>query len=534
MSKILLVEDDSITRLLLKRDLHLAGYEVSVAKNGEEGLQQAMQLRPALIICDWLMPVMDGLQLCRYVKASPELANIFFILLTVREAIADRVEGLDAGADDFLSKPVNLNELLARVRAGLRLYQYQQDLSEANQQLSCTLRDLQRTQAQLVQSEKMSSLGQLVAGVAHEINNPLGIIEGNLAHATNYLTRLLGLMQLYQNHYPNPGEEIENYAEENDCKFIASDFPKVLESMGSGTSRINEIVLSLRNFSRLDEAEMKFVDVHEGLDSTLLVLQHRLQATGQHRGIQVIKEYGDVPQVECYPRQLNQVFLNILNNAIDAIKYKGMILQAACEKTRALVEETETPNSSGEISLKELSNAKQTLANMKSFTQKNSIMATEEFTVATLDALNSPPEEILPVTGDETAAFQDDEESKFNTDNAPESLASSYVPRITVHTQVVTSQSQELTDTGQPTIDQVVIRITDNGAGMTELTQKQLFDPFFTTKPVGKGTGLGLSISYQIVVQHHGGNLDYQSELGQGTDFFIKIPVRQPQLFNSI
>jgi signal transduction histidine kinase len=156
-------------------------------------------------------------------------------------------------------------------------------------------------------------------------------------------------------------------------------------------------------------------------------------------------------------------------------------------------------------------------------------MATEE-AVATLEAFNSSLEEVC----DQTAVLQGDEESTFNTYNAPESLASSYVPCITIHTQVIRSQSQQRTDNGQLTIDQVVIRISDNGSGMTELAQKHLFDPFFTTKPVGKGTGLGLSISYQIVVQHHGGNLDYKSELGRGTDFFIKIPIRQPQLFNPI
>jgi signal transduction histidine kinase len=277
---------------------------------------------------------------------------------------------------------------------------------------------------------------------------------------------------------------------------------------------------------------MKLVDLHEGLDSTLLVLQHRLQAKGQHLGIQVIKEYGDVPQVECYPRQLNQVFLHILNNALDAIDYKATAVQASSQKTRILVEETETPNPTAETSLEELSYAEQTRANVKSFTQRNSVMATEE-AVATLEAFNSSPEEVPPDTSDQTAVLQGDEESTFNTYNAPESLASSYVPCITIHTQVIRSQSQQRTDNGQLTIDQVVIRISDNGSGMTELAQKHLFDPFFTTKPVGKGTGLGLSISYQIVVQHHGGNLDYKSELGRGTDFFIKIPIRQPQLFQN-
>jgi len=488
MSKILLVEDDSATRLLLTRELHLAGYEVTVARNGEEGLRQAMELRPALIICDWVMPLMDGVEVCRHVKASPELATTFFILLTSREAIADRVEGLDAGADDFLSKPVDLNELLARVRAGLRLYRYQQDLSEANQQLSITLQDLQRTQSQLVQSEKMSSLGQMVAGVAHEINNPIGIIEGNLSHANTYLSELLELMHLYQKHYPNPAKEIEEYAETIDLEFLLTDFPKILESMEIGASRIGNIVLSLRNFSRLDEAEMKLVDLHEGLDSTLVMLQHRVQESG----VEVIKEFGNLPQVECYPRQLNQVFLNILNNAIDALEQKDMGTQGRFE-SRGIG----TQNHPLEPSLRESPFAQQTLADSRSLLYGAS-------------------------------AANDSEGLKLRTRPLQMSLQPQDSPCITIHTELVKAQCQQTTDNGQQAIDKVVIRIADNGPGMTESVRQRLFDPFFTTKQVGKGTGLGLSISYQIVVQRHGGQLYCISEPGQGTEFFIEIPVLQP------
>lgn len=327
MSKILVVEDDSATRLLLKRDLQLSGYEVVVAKNGEEGLKQAFEVRPALILCDWMLPLMDGVEICRRLKATPDLASIFFILLTARGTVADRVEGLDAGADDFLSKPIDPNELLARVRAGLRLYRYQQQLSEANQQLSQALQELRQTQAQLVQSEKMSGLGQMVAGIAHEINNPITFISGNLAHTSEYVKDLLELMHLYQKHYPNPVVEVKRAAEEIDFEFVTRDLPKTLDSMQNGALRIRDIILSLRKFSRLDEAEMKKADIHEGLDNTLLILQHRLHRNSLENlssnwdySIEIIKEYDSLPLVECYPGQLNQVFFNLLNNALDALE----------------------------------------------------------------------------------------------------------------------------------------------------------------------------------------------------------------------
>ncbi|MDX2230863.1 MAG: ATP-binding protein [Leptolyngbyaceae cyanobacterium bins.349] len=184
---------------------------------------------------------------------------------------------------------------------------------------SQALQALQQTQAQLIQTEKMSSLGQLVAGVAHEINNPINFIYGNLPHATDYTKDLLKLVELYEQKYGETDTEIRKYRQDIDLEFLVDDLPKMLESMQIGADRIREIVLSLRNFSRLDEAEMKRVNIHEGIDSTLLILQNRLKASGGAAGIEVVKEYAPLPPVECYVGQLNQVFMNILSNAIDAL-----------------------------------------------------------------------------------------------------------------------------------------------------------------------------------------------------------------------
>ena len=215
-------------------------------------------------------------------------------------------------------------EISDRQRADEALQKLTQELEirvEARtSELSKALKDLQQAQTQLVQTEKMSSLGQLVAGVAHEINNPVNFIAGNLGYAMDYANTLLQLISLYHHVYPCPPQEIITALEDGEIDFLMEDFPKMLSSMKVGTDRIQKIVLSLRNFSRMDESDYKPVDIHTGIDSTLMILQSRLKANYERPEIKVVKEYGDIPLVECYAGQLNQVFMNILANAIDALE----------------------------------------------------------------------------------------------------------------------------------------------------------------------------------------------------------------------
>ncbi|MEH2413772.1 sensor histidine kinase [Nostoc sp.] len=248
-----------------------------------------------------------------------------------------------------IESPLQALNLLATVLGGLlvvgligawrqmQLYEQIRDRalisSQQAQQLSKTLKELQNTQAQLIHTEKMSSLGQLVAGVAHEINNPANFIHANLNHASVYTEGILDLLKLYEQTYPNPTPEISDRAQDLDIEFLAEDLPKLMTSMQVGTKRIREIVLSLRNFSRLDEADMKFVDIHEGLDNTLMILNRRLIATPNQSEIQIIKKYGDLPLVECYAGQLNQVFMNVLMNAIDALEEASQKLSLEDLKT---------------------------------------------------------------------------------------------------------------------------------------------------------------------------------------------------------
>jgi signal transduction histidine kinase len=223
------------------------------------------------------------------------------------------VELLSAVATQ-LSIAIDQAQLLSQSRIAVAKAQAQAT------KLEQTLQGIQQTQAQLIQSEKMSSLGLLVAGIAHEINNPINFISGNLVHASEYAHDLLNLVQLYAKHYPQPVAEIQAQEAKIDLDFIQEDLPKIIYSMKTGAERIRQIVVLLRNFSRLDEAEKKWVNIHEGIDNTLRILSHRLSPKSPDSpGIQVIKDYGNLPSVQCYAGQLNQVFMNILTNAIDAI-----------------------------------------------------------------------------------------------------------------------------------------------------------------------------------------------------------------------
>jgi signal transduction histidine kinase len=323
----------------------------------------------------------------------------------VRKWTKEEVELMEAIGDQ-LAIAISQSELYTKSVDSARIAQ------EQAAKLEVTLCELQQAQTQLIQAEKMSSLGQMVAGIAHEINNPISFIFGNLTYTEEYTGKLMKLLQMYRDEYPEPSPAIQEEIEVLELDFLLDDLPKMLSSMQVGATRIRDIVRSLRNFSRLDESDMKKVNIHEGIDSTLMILEHRLKVQPDRPAIQIVKEYGQLPLVECYAGLLNQVFMNIIANAID-------VLQQPLENPGIIRIRTEV-----------------------------------EGTLA-------------------------------------------------------------------------VIRIADNGAGITDRVKQRIFDPFYTTKRIGSGMGMGLAISHSIIVEKHKGEIQCFSVVGKGTEFRIEIPIKK-------
>lgn len=333
----LLIVDDTHENLrVLSSMLIEQGYKVRGAINGILALKGVEASPPDLILLDINMPEMDGYEVCKKLKASEKHRDIPVIFLSALDDVNDKVKAFQSGGVDYMTKPIQLEEVVVRIENHLTIGRLQQQLKKQNallqkseaiqrqksEDLQLALRNLQETQAQLVQSEKMSALGQVVAGIAHEINNPITFLSGNLKQLIEYTSNFIFLIDAYQKALPFIPEDIKKIQEEIDFDFFKSDLPKMLDSMNTGANRIRDIVLSLRTFSRLGEAEFKSVDLHAGLDSTLMILQYRLNSNQGQYPIEIIKEYGSLPLVECLASQINQVFINILYNAIDALELK--------------------------------------------------------------------------------------------------------------------------------------------------------------------------------------------------------------------
>lgn len=340
-TEFILVVDDNPTNLsVLKQALKDAGFQVRLAEDGKSAIEQVHRAPPVLILLDVQMPGMDGFETCAYLKDDPQTRDIPIIFMTALADISNKLEGLSLGAVDYITKPFEQQEVLARVLVHWRMRKLTRELQHMTETLEQQVADrtvsLQQAQVRLVQQEKLSALGELVAGVAHEMNNPIGCLVNNIPSANEYTSALLQALALYQAEVKQPSALLQQTLEDLDLEFVVEDLPKLLNSMHISTDRIKEISVALRTFSRTDNTSKIPFDLHQGLDSTLLILQHRLKASNQRSAIQVIKQYGAVPQVECYPGQINQVFMNLLANAIDA-------LEEANQKPR-LAENRESPN----------------------------------------------------------------------------------------------------------------------------------------------------------------------------------------------
>lgn len=411
LHKSILVLSDQLERLREPLEsLQQDGYHLLEASNHEELLEKVNRHLPDLVLLDTVNSTISNVDLCVRIKQNSATQQIPIVIISPKQDVEEKIRALSNGADDYLFRPFHGKELVAKITAIFRGKRMQWEternmLAKANIELQTVNHKLKNTQAQLVQNEKMVALGQLVAGIAHEINNPLSFVINNSGIFKDTLEDYHRMLDCYSNakqHIPETKvrQEVEALEQEIDIAFLRAEMPKLLGDVSEGLERIRKIVLDLRNFSRLDEAELKRVNLLEGIESTLNLLAHQIK-----NQVEVVRDFNELPEVDCYPAQLNQVFMNVLVNAIQASPKGGKITLSTA---------TEAP--------------------------------------------------------------------------------------------------------------WAVIRIRDEGKGIPAEVLPRIFEPFFTTKDIGKGTGLGLSISYGIIEKHKG-VIEFQSEINKGTTCIIKIPL---------
>ncbi len=319
--KILIVEDDPVTQKLLEKIAGRQGYDTMPANNGKSAWEIVKKEKVDMVITAWMMPEMNGLQLCREIRQTDLSRYVYVILLTSKSQAEDAVAVFDAGADDYIRKPFNPYELKARILAGKRIIELEDNQKKAN--------------AQLLQSEKMASIGQLAAGIAHEINNPTGFVSSNLKTLTDYQNDINNLIKNYRklvtdlketdleklsSSIEKQLEQIASLENEADIDFILEDIMDLISDCKEGTARIKKIVIDLKDFAHPGEDKIQFADINDGIETTLNVVWNELKYKAT-----VNKELGKLPMVKCYPRQLNQVFMNLFVNAAQAIEKHGEI-----------------------------------------------------------------------------------------------------------------------------------------------------------------------------------------------------------------
>jgi two-component system NtrC family sensor kinase len=390
--KVLIAEDDPISRALLQGHLQKWGHEVTAATTGGEAWRLFEAGSYPLVVSDWMMPEMDGPELVRRIRASARPGYVYVILLTARTQKTDVVVGMEAGADDFVTKPFDREELRVRLRAGERIVHLEHTLAEQNLAL-------REAQAAVVQNEKLASLGRVAAGVAHEINNPIAYVTNNVTVLRRDMLAALAALDAYRDGRAADAARLEDEA---DLAYFHANFTRTCDKTLEGLQRVRDIVRNLRDFARLDEAEFKEADLNAALASAAEILRHEIQ----HREIRMETDFRPLPPLLCHPGKMNQVFLNLLANAVQAC------------------------GQGGRVALRTRSEA-----------------------------------------------------------------------------------------------GGVVVEVQDNGCGIRPEHRPRLFEPFFTTKPVGQGTGLGLSVSFGIV-RDHGGVIEVDSEVGRGSTFRVRLPLR--------